>query len=374
MKVGINLCWLVPGVVGGSEEATTRALHAMGEFAHDDVEIVLFGLDVLRDAHPELTDRFETHTVAVPGRLKPVRVLAEHTWLPAMAHRTRIDVLHDAGGTSPGPVWAARVLTIHDIQPLELPGNFSPVKVAYLRFAVPRAIAAARRVLVPSAFVRERLVARLGADPAKIDVVPWSSPPATGPAPIDAVRAAYGITGPIVLLSGITYPHKDHVVAIRAMKHLAARHPDATLVLTGGEGPAERAVLDEIATQDLGGRVVRTGRVPAATMASLFEHAAVVVVPSRYEGFGIPALEAMAAGTAVVVADAGALPEIVGDAGVVFPSGDDAQLAVELHRILDDEDRRRALGAAGLLRAELFSPRRTAEAMVVAYRSAVADL
>ncbi len=372
MRVGINLCWLVPGVVGGSEEATTRALHALVELAEPGVEIVLFGLDVLRDAHPDLTERFETHTVPVPGRLKVVRVLAEHTWLPIAVSRAGIDVLHDAGGTSPGRVRVPRVLTIHDIQPLELPDNFNPVKVAYLRYAVPRAIGGAARVVVPSQFVRQRLVARLGADPAKITVVPWSSPPPT--AATDPVDGRYGIAGPIVLLSGITYPHKDHVVAIRAMKHLAARHPDATLVLTGGEGPAEEAVLDEIAAQGLGDRVVRTGRVASEVMASLFEQAAVVVVPSRYEGFGIPALEAMASGTPVIVADAGALPEIVGDAGVVFPMGDDAQLAVELHRVLDDGAHARALSAAGPGRAEAFSPQRTAEGLIAAYRSAAADL
>ena len=374
MRVGVNLCWLVPGVVGGSEEATTRALLAMGDLAPSDVEIVLFGLAPLRAAHPDLTERFETHTVSVPAGLKPLRVLVEHTWLPFVVARTGIDVLHDAGGTSPGTVRVPRVLTIHDIQPLELPGNFGPVKVAYLRYAVPRAIRSAARVVVPSQFVRDRLARRLGADPAKIDVVPWSSPPPAPAAPIDAVRSRYDITGPIVLLPGITYPHKDHVVAIRAVKHLAARHPELTLVLTGGEGPAEDTVLGEIAAQGLDGRVVRTGRVPAATMATLLEHAAVVVVPSGYEGFGIPALEAMAAGTPVVVAEAGALPEIVDDAGVVFPVGDDAQLAVELHRILDDGDHRAALVAAGAARATAFSPRRTAEGMLAAYRSAAADL
>ncbi len=374
MRVGVNLCWLVPGVVGGSEEATLRTLDAVLDAAPSDVEIVIFGLTALTEAHPSLTDRFETHTAPVPGRVKPLRVLVEHTWLPVMVRRHRIDVLHDAGGTSPGRMRVPRVLTVHDIQPLELPGNFHPVKVAYLRNVLPRAIAGAARVLVPSEFVRQRIVARLGVEPAHIDVAPWPPPSPVDALPIEDVRRRLGIEGRVVLLPGITYPHKDHAVAIRAVARLAERHPDLVLVLTGGEGPAEDDVRSAIGASGLGDRVVRTGRIPAAELAALVEDATVVVVPSRYEGFGIPALEAMAAGTPVVVSDAGALPELVGDGGVVFPAGDDAQLAIELHRILDEPDHRTALADAGRSRAAEFSGRRTAVAVLAAYRSAAAAL
>ena len=369
MRVGVNLTWLVPGVVGGSEEATTRALRALGAHPSADLDVVLFGLDALRRAHPGLASDFESHMLPVPGSFKPLRVLAEHTWLRAMAARHRIDVMHDAGGTSAGGLGVPRILTVHDIQPLELPRNFHPVKVAYLRHAVPRAVDEAVAVMVPSEFVKHRLVDRLGADPDKISVVPWSAPLPVQAMPIETVRARYGIIGTVVLLPAITYPHKDHVVAIRAMRRLADRHKETTLVLPGGRGPAEQQVLDEIRRQGLTDRVVRTGRIPETALAALYDHAAVVVIPSRYEGFGIPALEAMTAGAPVVVADTGALPEVVGDAGVTFPVGDDAQLAVELHRILEDEEHREHLASAGRARAKQFTPERTAEGMLAAYRS-----
>lgn len=370
-RVGINLCWLVPGVVGGSEQATVRALEAVASRGTGRLEIVLFCLPDFVDEYPALAASFETHTMPVSGRVKSLRVLAEYAWLPWMVRRHRIDLLHDAGGTSPGRVGVPRVLTIHDIQPLELPGNFPPLRVEYLRRALPRAVASARRVIVPSAFVRGTIVDRLGADPERVRVVPWSRPRMSAATPVEVARGRWGLSGrPFAVLPAITYPHKGHVTAVRAMGHLVGRHPDLRLLLAGGVGPAEQAVLDEIHRLGLERQVIRTGRLSSPTMVALIEAADVVVFPSGYEGFGIPALEAMTAGTPVVVADAGALTELVADAGVVVPAHDDAQLAVEVHRILDEPDHRDALVAAGYRRADRFDPERTAERLLAAYRSA----
>ncbi|WP_436792965.1 glycosyltransferase family 4 protein [Actinospongicola halichondriae] len=369
-RVGINLCWLVPGGVGGSEQATVRALAALHRRAPRNFEIVLLASTGFVDAYPELASSFETHTIPLPAGRRAVRVLAEHTWLPAMVRRLGIDLLHDAGGTSPGSVEVPRVLTIHDIQPLLYPQRFPRTRVAFLRRAIPSAVAGARRITVPSAFVRSSLVEHLDADPDRIDVVPWSTPDVGGRADVDLVRGRWGLQGPTLVLPAITYAHKDHITAIRAVGHLVDRHPDLKLVLPGGVGPAEPDVLAEIKRLGLGGRVIRTGRLPNASVLALIEGATAVVFPSRYEGFGIPVLEAMSLGAPVVAADAGALVEVIGDAGVVFPAGDDHQLAIEVHRVLSDEVHRASLVDAGRLRAATFGPERTAERLLAAYRSA----
>lgn len=370
--IGINLCWLVPGVVGGSEQATVRMLEALDRRDPSTFEISLFGLDAFAAEYPGIVSRFETHTIPISGRHKPLRVAAEHTWLPRQLRRQGIDILHDAGGTSPGRTEIPRILTIHDIQPIEIPENFSTTRVAYLRWALPRAVAGAARIVVPSSFVRERVVERLGADPDRVSVVPWCRPRERDHSPVEVVRGRWGLDGPYLLLPAITYPHKDHVTAIRAMAHLSSRHPELKLVLAGGRGPSEGEVLAEIGRLDLGRRVVRTGHLSTASVLGLMDGADVVVFPSRYEGFGIPALEAMAAGTPVVVADAGALPEVVGNAGLVVPAGDAEQLAIEIHRLLSDDELRRRCISSGMDRADDFGPERTAEAVLAAYRSVVA--
>lgn len=370
-RVGINLCWLVPGDVGGSEQATVRALQALIARDPGNFEFVLFASKAFTAAYPGLADSLETHVAPLSFDRRVVRVVVEHTWLPRMVRRHRIDLVHDAGGTSPGRIEVPRLLTIHDIQPLLFPHRFPALRVAFLRRSVPDAARRAAHIAVPSAFVRDSLVEHLAVEPEHVSVVPWSAPDVDDRADVDLVRDRWGLTGPYLVLPAITYAHKDHITAVRAMHHLARRHPGLKLVLPGGVGPAERAVLDEVERLELGHAVIRTGRLPNASVLALIEDAVAMVFPSRYEGFGIPAIEAMALGTPVVVSDAGALVEVVGDAGAVFPAGDDAQLAVEIHHLLDDEARRTNMASAGRARAAHFDAARTAERLLAAYRSAL---
>ena len=374
IRIGVNLCRIDPADLHHADHAILDTLDAIAAEPPDDIELVLFGSRALAKARPELFAALESRTFPFPPSSAPVRVAAEHSWLRLAARRARLDLLHDAGGTAPGSIAVRRILTVHDLSPLERPGGIGWLRVAYHRRVVPRAVAQAQAVIVPSAFVRDRLVQILHADPASISVVPWPLPPHAEPAPIQNLRARHGIIGQIVLLPASTRPQEEHLVAVRAMRHLAARHKETTLVLIGGEGPAERQVQDAIRELHLEERVVRLGGVSEAVRSALFESAAVVVYPAVYGSFAHPVLEAMACGVPVVVADAGAAPELVADAGAVIPHGDDAQLAVEVHRVLDDPEWRRRMVASGLERARGYTPRRAAEGLLVAYRSVLAAL
>jgi glycosyltransferase involved in cell wall biosynthesis len=158
------------------------------------------------------------------------------------------------------------------------------------------------------------------------------------------------------------------------MRHLAARHGETTLVVLGAEGPTERRLAEEIRSLGLEDRVVRLTAASPAVRSALVEHAAVVIHPAVYGGFADTVLEAMACGVPVVVSDAGAAPELVEGAGAVFPHGDDAQLAIEVHRVLDDPAWRRRMVDAGLERARAHTPRNAAEALLATYRSVLAAL
>lgn len=369
-RVGVNLAWLVPGVVGGSEEATVGALLAVEDVAATrGIEVVLFGTEQLVLTHPALGERFEFHRLRLRSG-KGARVAAETVVLPRLAGRVGVDLMHHAGGVvplaAPGPV----ALAIHDTQPLDLPENFSAVKRRYMRLMVPRSVRRATVVTAPSQFVRSRLVDDLGTPSDKVAVVPWSVP---APRPIDPeaalrVDALVGST-PFVLYPAIAYRHKNHAVLLDAVGRLRRDRVDVQLVLTGAAGPCDAEVALRSAAPDLAGGVRVLGRIPRQDLDALIAAASVVAVPSRYEGFGLPALEALAAGRPTIVSSAGSLPEVVGDGALVVDPDDISGWADALASLLDDDDRAGRLVEAGRHVAASWTPRRTASALVDAWTS-----
>ena len=374
LRVGVELCRIDPADLRPADQAVLATVQAIADAAPDDVELVLFGSRSLRSARTELFDGLESHVLPFPPGVAAARIAAEASWLRLSVGRAKIDLLHDAGGTSPIRPDVPSVVSVHDLAPFDRPKGIGRLRVVHHRHVVPRAVAAAASVTVPSGFLRDRLVELFDVEPGKLHVVPWPLPPHAEAARIETVRARHGIIGQIVLLAGSTRAEQEHLVAVRAMRHLASRHKETTLVLLGGEGPAEAQVVAEIAALGLQDRVVRIDGGSAPVRSALFEHAAVVVHPAVYDGFAAPVLEAMACGVPVVVADAGAAPDLVGDAGAVIAPGDDAQLAIEIHRVLDDPEWRRRMVHAGLDRARRYTAPQVADALLAAYRSVTVGL
>jgi len=167
-------------------------------------------------------------------------------------------------------------------------------------------------------------------------------------------------------------PLKGTVHLVRALATLRKQHPGVRLTIVGKPkpgGPTEQ-LIEELQLQDI---ITFRGGIDAAEIRELYASASVAVVPSEYEGFGLPAGEAMACGVAVVSTDGGALPEVVGDAAVVVPAGNAEALAVGINELLTDDERRHALAKAGRERIlEMFSWQRAAEQMVDLYRKVIA--
>ena len=375
-SVVVNLLWLVPGRVGGSEESTVASLHGLAELGPPDLDLQLLVLESFADAHPEVVATIPTEVLRISGKVRPVRVAAEATWLSG--HTRDADLVHHAGGTAPPGRRAPYVLTLHDLQPL-LDASASggagarthgPLKRTYLRTVVPRSLRGARRVVVPSRFVRDTVLAQTDLDPSRVVVVPHGVErgPATGPA--DLV-ARYGIDGPVVLYPAITYPHKDHATLVEAFARVLVDHPAALLVLPGRPDAAEPDLVAQIERLGIAGRVRRPGRIPAADVNGLYDIAALVAVPSRYEGFGLPAVEGMVHGVPVVASDATSLPEVVGDAGILVAAGDVEGWAAAVGGLLGDPRQRTRLAAAGLQRAKGFGRAANATALAEVYRAAL---
>jgi alpha-1,3-rhamnosyl/mannosyltransferase len=368
--VGVNLLWVVPGVVGGSEEYVVGMLAALARRpASDRPPLVAPQLFVTRDfqsAHPELCSAFPTVTAPGSAGSKAVRVGLENTWLAWQLRRRHLGVVHHFGGLVPfvPTPGVRRVVTIHDLQPLDFPQNFGMVKRTFQRIALPWTLRHADAITTLSGFTRDAILARWSLPDTPIVVLPpgtrgpqgTTTPRTPPPASDAAVLARWGVAGaPYFLYPAITYPHKDHPVVVAALAQLGATHPEARLVLTGGPGPAEDVLRDAISASGVGERVVRTGRLPGDDLAALYRGATAMVFPSHYEGFGLPVLEAMRHGCAVIAADATALPEVVGNAGILATPGNPASFADAMRRVLDDPGLRSSLVAAGHIHAARFT-------------------
>jgi len=383
LRVGANLLWLVPGVVGGSEEYTVRVLESLARLAPDRVAVTLFVNRALVAAHPDLVAAFPsvvaplTSMPHVAGLSKGLRVATEATWLARQARAEHLDLLHHMGGTMPVLRGTPGLVTIHDLQPFAFPDHFSVVKRAYLQATVPTSVRRAVAVVVLTEWTKADVVERIGIDPDRVLLVPPGIDPLMPVDPEVALEARYryGIAdAPFFLYPAISYAHKNHLSLVRAFARVTASDDQAKLVLTGGPADAEQALQSEIWRLGLTDRVVRTGRIPRRDLDALFSEALALTFPSHYEGFGIPTLEAMSRGVPVIASTAGALPEVVGDAGVLLDPDDTEAWGDAMLQVLHHDDFRRALVARGAARAARFTWTASAEALVQAYDTAVARL
>ncbi|MCC5953318.1 MAG: glycosyltransferase family 4 protein [Acidimicrobiia bacterium] len=369
-RVGCNLLWLVPSVVGGSED---YALGLLGGLAASDeldpAEVVLFVNRTTAATHPHLSEQWSTVVAPIEGPRRPTRVLAESTWLAHQAQRRGLGLVHHLGGLVPWYSPVPTVVTVHDLQPLVLAGNFSPLKQRYLASAIPASVRRARRVVALSHAGARDLEYLLGVDPERIVTIhPGRTPP--DPRALDAeearrVRARYELGDrPFFVLPAITWPHKNHIMLVEAFARLAERRPEPLLVLPGGEGPAEPALRAAVAAAGLGDRVRRLGRIPRLDLEVLLANAVALAFPSRFEGFGLPVVEAMGLRCPVLAAATTSLPEVVGDAGVLLSPDRPQEWTDAMEDLLDRPDHRSELASAGERRAAQFSWRTAARRTV----------
>ena len=365
LRVLANLCSMVPGQVGGSEVYAARLLAAASErldSAADAVDLELASMAGVRSAHPELA-RLAWHEARWSGHNRLRRAAVESMWL---ARRSAgFDVVHHFGGRLPARRVGVSVLTVHDIQPLDLPTNFSVAKRRYLGWALPRSVRAADLVAVPSQWVADRLADRLAVPPDRVRVVPstYRSPDLpVEPSPLGEQ--------PFVLYPAATYPHKNHALLIEAHAAVHARHRDTLLVLTGSEGRAHSEVAERAARTP---GVVHLGHLDETRLASLMAAARAVAFPSRYEGFGLPVLEAMQCGTPVIAADTAALPEVLQGGGTLVDPHDLDGWVDALLEARSGSARIRQQVERGLARAAEFAPERAAGKLLDAWRAAAGD-
>jgi len=340
---------LVPGAMGGSETYARALARALA--ARHAIDVTAFVPSIAQDAAEglpmALVEEYRA-SATMAGRL---RAMTAATVFPA-ALRLRfdgIDVVHYPL-TVPVPPLRTRVaVTLHDVQHLDLPGMFPRAERAFRKLAYDRAARRADMVIVPTTFVRERAIELLRLDPGRVRVIHHG-------VDHDLFRPAGDKRERFLLYPAKTWPHKNHRRLLEAFALLRRRQPDLRLVLTGA------------GTERLAGPpgVEARGALPLAELVGLYQRSACVVFPSLYEGFGAPPLEAMACGAPVAASGAGSLPEVCGDAAVLFDANDPAAVAAGVEQALGRADE---LSRRGLTRAASFTWDASARAHEDAYRA-----
>jgi glycosyltransferase involved in cell wall biosynthesis len=308
----------------------------------------------------------------LPWPRRPVQLAWTLGVGPALERGLRpVDVVHLAHAFPPAATRAPQVVTIHDLFPLERPDWYPRSERWTYRRGVALAVRRARRIVVPSSYVAGRLVALLGVPAERIQVVPHgvngSFAEALPEHEIVQTCARFGVEPGLFAVSvGAVSARKNAAVLVRAFGQ--ARVP---LLMIGADGHGASDVTSEIARLDGRGQVFRTGYLTDRETAALVQAAAVLVHPALAEGFGMVPLEAMAVGTPVVAARTGALPEVVGEAGILVDrSHEPGAWAAALEEVLGSDARRAELAAACARQAESFSWERTAKTMLEIYRDA----
>jgi len=354
--------------LGGNETYATNLIEALAE-------IDQFNRYTLYVTKREAIERFAHRwpNFTVKQTLPHTPLVRIPLTLARELRRHPVDVLHvqyTAPPLAPCPV----VTTIHDLAFEHLPETFNRRSWMQLRFTVRRTARRAAQIITVSEYSRQDISKTYKIEPDRILVTPEAAPagfsPVTNETELRKVRKTYGIERDYILSLCSIQPRKNLVRLIEAYSLLRQSRPEVKLpqlVLAGKRGWLDGETFNAARQSAGSSDILFTGYVADEDLPALYSGAICFVYPSYFEGFGLPILEAMQCGAAVVAGNRTSIPELVADAGLLFDPFDTQALVEALKRILDDADYRAGLRAKGLLRSGEFSWKVTAQLTLKAY-------
>ena len=364
MRIGVNALYLIPGAVGGTEVYLRSLLAALARLDRTNEYVVFVNRETGTNLAPAAPN-FRTVETGVRAVNRPARLLWEQLRLPLAARRERLDVLLNPGFTAPARCPCPAVTVFHDLQHKRHPEYFrwfdlpfwnwflwQSARTSKALIAVSKATAADLERYYPGTG-RRTTVVHHGVDEKLLSIARRREPEL------------------FFLCVSTLHPHKNLERLIRAFAAFHKKHPRFRLVLAGMRGFHTEAVERAVESCGLAGVVELTGWIAREAVRDLYRRAWAFVLPTTFEGFGMPVLEALAAGVPCACSDIPPLREVAGDAALRFPPEDEKAIAEALERITTDDVLRSRLAAAGRSRAARFSWERCArETLAVLERTA----
>ena len=367
MRIGIDAHYV--GVrEGGNERYCESIIRCLGANGAPDHEYFVFSYQAA--ARRRLANDRLTH---LPLRSSSV-LWQRGVELPLYSRRLDLDVLHTPFNFLPVSR-CKKIVTIHDLGFLHIPSTYGAAERMRMRVMTRLAARNADHVLTVSEFARQDIIERYRVAPSRITVTPNAVDRAVfrrfSKHETESFRQRLGLPSRYFLFVGVVQPRKNPATLIDAYARLPGRaRTDHHLVLVGRLGRMHEEVLRLIAAHRLDGFVHRFDEVGATVLAGFYNAATALVVPSRWESFSIPILEAMSCGCPVICSRAAGMPEVYGDAALPFDPDDPEELVTHLQRIVDDPTLHSDLVRRGLVNCDRFSWERTARIVKGVYEGA----
>lgn len=349
-RIGVNALYLIPGGVGGTEIYLRELLRALAEIDSRNEYFVFTNLETGADLVPRQANFF-WKPQTVRASFRPGRILWEQMALPFEAVRYGLDVMFNPGFTAPLIAPCRQAATFHDLQHKRHPEYFRWFDLPFWRLLLWASAHRSRRLIAPSENTRADLMDVYGVAREHVTVIAHG----VSPEFLELDRASLE---PFLLCVSTLHPHKNLERLIRAY----ARRPRAQrLILAGVRGFHTQPVEKLIADLNLEERVEITGWLARDKLLALYDSAWACVYPSTFEGFGMPVLEALAAGIPLACSDIAPLREVAGETALLFDPLNEDSISAALDRIAGDEELRCKLSRIGRERAQSFTWRRAAE-------------
>lgn len=346
MRIGINALYLIPGGVGGTEIYLRNLLRALAQIDTVNEYIVFTN----RETGPDLVPKGFAHApLPVCAASRPARLMYEQTRLAAQVRRHRADVLFNPGFTAPAFPGCPNVTVFHDLQHKRHPEYFRPMDLPAWNFFLWLSVKRSRIIVADSEATRADLMRYYALGEERIVVAPLGVEP--------EFYTLARRPEPFFLCVSTLHPHKNLDNLLRAFAQFRQEMPEYRLVMTGVRGFHTEQVERTIAELGLSGSVTLTGWIERSELYALFERAAGMLYPSTFEGFGLPVVEAMAAGLPLACSNIEPLHSIVDGSAIEFAPEDIEGMVLAMRRLASNPEE---LSRKGRVRAESFRWEETA--------------
>jgi glycosyltransferase involved in cell wall biosynthesis len=372
VKIALNLLYLIPGVVGGTETYARALITALGRLDEDHEYTVYVNRE---SADLDITPNSNFNRVVCPviAMQRVYRYGWEQLVLPVQLHRLNPDLVHSLGYVGPIASHRPQVVSVHDVNYLGHSGRRTPVGRRAFQFFVEKTVERASHVITISNFSRGEIIRHLGVLPEKISVVYCAArEQAPQPVVVPALTSAVVRDIPqsfMVAFSSLS-AHKNIARLIAAFAKISSQVPHSLVLI--GHMPEKSAAIKAELQRAGDHRIHFTGFIPDDAVDALMKRASLFVFPSLYEGFGLPILDAQEAGVPIACSNAAALPEVAGEGAILFDPLSVDDMAETLRRALLDASLRDSLTEKGRQNAARFTWDKAARETMDIYKKVVA--